>query len=338
MKKTLPEMNYLLIESPFSDALYNLALEEYLFKSKKEDNFILTYINEPSVIIGKHQNAYAEINYLFTRRHRINVLRRLSGGGTVYHDKGNINFTFIKNIPELRVDFEPFLLPVCGVLNEMGLKASIRNNNDILLEGFKISGNAQHIFNKRLIHHGTLLFASNLNYLNDAIKGREAHYESNAVHSKRSMVANISDLMQEKMDMEAFCNIFLNGLQSRFMNLKSYRLTRTDHHAIGKLVGEKYTSWAWNYGYSPDYKYTNSVCISHYEINTSLLVKKGIIKQACFNVLNLLNNKSAPHSEMCNALVDKKHREADIFQVLKKYHASLHIAGVIPEELCLLFF
>ena len=152
------------------DIYFNLALEEYLLMHEVDDYFVL-WQSEPAVVVGKHQNTLAEINYRFVSEKNIRVARRLSGGGTVYHDQGNLNFTYIANgEPGKLVDFKRFIEPVIHFLGTLGIDAQQGLKNEILVRGKKISGNAEHVYKNRVLHHGTLLFHSDLHLLRECLR------------------------------------------------------------------------------------------------------------------------------------------------------------------------
>src|SRR5512133_305155 len=174
-----------------NDPFFNLAIEEFLLKTSKEEYFILG-VNNPSVIIGKHQSGHREINTKFVNENKIPVIRRISGGGTVFHDAGNLNFSFISNSESgKQVDFRKYTQPVIDFLSSMGVKARFEGKNDLKVEGFKISGNAEHIHGNRVLHHGTLLFNTSLDMLRNSIRKDTSCYSSRAVASNPATVINL---------------------------------------------------------------------------------------------------------------------------------------------------
>ena len=168
----------------------NLAIEEYLLKYTKEDYFLL-WQNEPTVVIGKNQNAFAEVNVDFTREKNIHIARRISGGGAVYHDFGNLNFSFILNKANAKIDFLKYTSPIVSALKKLGIFTEISGRNDILLEGKKISGNAEAIFENRILHHGTLLFDTDIEILTSALRTNKEKIQSKAIKSISSRITNI---------------------------------------------------------------------------------------------------------------------------------------------------
>ena len=161
---------------------FNLAAEDYVLRNFKDDCFML-WRNKPSIIIGKHQNTLAEINLEYVKDNNIDVVRRLSGGGAVFHDLGNLNFTFIKNAKDegSLVDFKKYIQPILEVLQSLGVNAKFEGRNDIMIDGKKISGNAEHVFKRRVLHHGTLLFLSQIADLSKALKVNPLKYQDNGV-------------------------------------------------------------------------------------------------------------------------------------------------------------
>jgi lipoate---protein ligase len=270
----------LLIQRHNTDPYFNIAAEEYVLKSFQDD-IIMLWQNKPAIIVGKHQNALAEINLNWAKENNIPVIRRISGGGTVYHDQGNLNFTFIKNIAEENlVDFRRFTLPIVEILGTLGLDARFEGRNDIRINGLKISGNAEHVFKKRVLHHGTLLFSSSLNSLSQALKVSSASYTDKSVKSVRSRVTNIAGHLDRKMDVPEFKSLIQQQLTKKYPDVKTVSLTDKDHDLINRLVQEKYKTWEWNFGYSPKYLFKNTIESVAGQIEMELVVQNGIIHQA----------------------------------------------------------
>ena len=178
-----------------TDPFFNLAIEELLLKSYNEE-YLLLYVNSPSVIIGKHQSGHREVNTRFVYENQIPVIRRISGGGTVFHDSGNLNFCFILRSEQgKQVDFRKYTQPVIDFLASIGVNASFEAKNDLKVDGLKISGNAEHIHGDRVLHHGTLLFSTSLDMLRKSIRKDPSNYISRAVVSNPSPVTNLNGII-----------------------------------------------------------------------------------------------------------------------------------------------
>jgi lipoate-protein ligase A len=259
------------------DPYFSLAAEEYILRSRTED-FFLVWRSKPAVIVGKHQNALAEINPSFIRDHNIPVARRLSGGGTVYHDKGNLNFSFITNEkPGHLIDFKRYAMPVCEFLEKTGIPASLGGKNEILVNGLKISGNAGHVYKNRVLHHGTLLFDTNLQWLRSSLSETTASYISRAVQSNRMTVANISDFLPESMDTETFSMLLLHYIQNRYKGDR-YEPGKEEKEQIRRLAAEKYMQWEWIFGYSPEYRFEKEFSLRGRTVKISFHTEKGLIR------------------------------------------------------------
>jgi lipoate---protein ligase len=267
------------IQRSETDPYYNLAAEEYLLKTAAVDTF-MTWRNESSVIIGKHQNTSREINHALIESLNLPVIRRISGGGTVYHDPGNINFSFIyTDRKENLVDFRYFTKPIILFLQELGLNAVYEGKSNIRIDGLKVSGNSAHIFRQKVLHHGTLLFNTDLTILEQAITGREVFYKDNAVRSVRSKVENISNLLKEEIDAEEFISLFRDFIINNFNDAYIDEIHPEEVEAIQKLAEEKYKTYHWNFGYSPEYHYDNEWSTQEGNFSIVLIVKEGLINQ-----------------------------------------------------------
>lgn len=266
-----------------TDPYFNLAAEEYFLKNFQEDFFML-WRGQPSVVVGKHQNALAEINHEFVRKNQIPVARRLSGGGTVFHDPGNVNFTFIRNVANIsEVNFKVFTVPVLAALQKLGVEAYTTGRNDLVIDGKKISGNAEHVHRNRVLHHGTLLFDSHLKDLKGALKVDLSRFEDKAVQSNRTEVANIANFLPKPISVKEFTDFLFDEISRSFSEFKVYQPTPDDLEAIQKLCIEKYQTWDWIFGYSPKYRFISKLETENGEIRISLLVEKGHITEVYFS-------------------------------------------------------
>lgn len=266
-----------------TDPRINLAIEEYALTTMdvEKDSFFLFYINQPSIIIGRNQNTIEEINTDFVEANGIIPVRRLSGGGAVYHDLGNLNFSFItKDDGESFRNFKKFTQPIVDALKEMGIDAELSGRNDILAEGRKISGNAQFSTKGRMFSHGTLLFNSEMDAVVSALKVRKDKIESKGIKSIRSRVANISEFLDEPMSIEEFKQALLVSIFGGADNIEYYELTEKDWENIHILSEKRYQSWDWNFGKSPKFNLDHSHRFPAGSIDLKLQVSKGKIEEA----------------------------------------------------------
>jgi lipoate---protein ligase len=263
-----------------TDPRINLAIEEYALKNLDIDQtYLLFYINKPSIIIGKNQNTIEEINTEYVEDNNIIVVRRLSGGGAVYHDLGNLNFSFItKDDGDSFHNFRKFTEPVTNALHKLGVNAELSGRNDIEVEGRKISGNAQFSTKGRMFSHGTLLFDSEVDHVVSALKVKKDKIESKGIKSIRSRVANISEFLTEKITIEEFRTLLLKNIFEGEEEITEYVLTEEDWEKIHQLSEERYQNWEWNYGKSPKFNLQHSHRFPVGSIDVRLEVNKGIIE------------------------------------------------------------
>lgn len=264
-----------------TDPRINLAIEEYALKHlPANEDYLLFYINEPSIIIGKNQNTIEEINVDYVNEHRIHVVRRLSGGGAVYHDLGNLNFSFITNDDgESFHNFRKFTDPVVRALRQMGVNAELTGRNDIQVGERKISGNAQYAAKGRMFSHGTLLFDSDLERVVSALNVNPQKIQSKGIKSIRSRVANISEFLPRTMTIEEFKQALLAFIFDG-KPVEEYPLTDEDWANIHELSRSRYQSWEWNYGKSPKSNFRQSRRFDIGTVEVRLEIEKGRIKEA----------------------------------------------------------
>ncbi len=271
----------IIYRNPFTDPYFNLAAEQYLLDAKQGDVFML-WRNESAVIIGKNQNAYAELNLDYVEKNKIKVVRRLTGGGAVFHDVGNVNFSFIVPGEEnATLDFERFTRPIINALSALGIEnVCLSGRNDILIGGAKVSGNAQSSYNGKTLHHGTLLFSSDLSMLTGALNVDPEKIKSKGIKSVRNRVANISDFLSEKMDALGFMEHLENFVAEK-TNALIVDFSNEDIYEIKKLRDEKYSTWEWNFGKSKEFSVNKKKRYSFGGVEISLSVDSGFIKSIC---------------------------------------------------------
>ena len=279
-KNTENNSEMLFIERSRTDPFFNLAAEEYVFRNFKEDEVIMLWRNKPSVIIGKHQNPYREINVPFASKNHLPVIRRISGGGTVYHDPGNLNFTFIRSLQSnYAVDYKAFLLPVISILNRWQIPCELSGKSDLIVHQRKISGNSQHIFRNRVLHHGTLLYSTDLENLKNALANNTSRYMDRSIRSNPVPVANISEFLNDPPPVEIFQERLTDEIMNSFSPILRIPLSASDENAILSLSEEKYQAWEWNYGYSPPYQVYPQFLLHGKQIKMEISVRHGIVRK-----------------------------------------------------------
>ena len=292
------------LETRSTDPYYNLAFEEYVLTHRTEGDYLLLWQNDNTVVVGRNQNTAEEINADFVEAHHIRVVRRGTGGGAVYHDLGNLNYSFITDAGEKeKLSFARFTEPVVKALCELGLPASASGRNDILVDGCKVSGTAQRLSGDRILHHGTLLFDSDPSLVAGALTVRE------------------------DMTLPAFWEYLRTALaQGAFQETT---LTEEELREVQRLRDEKYATWDWNYGKSPAYDMVNHRRFAGGTLEVHMNVRSGVIREIAFSGDFLSRRELAPVTEaLCGCAVEPE----SVDRVLHQFPLEEYFGTITAEE------
>lgn len=312
------------------DPTFNLALEEYalehLFPTQE---LVILWQNKPTVVIGRNQNTIAEVNQSYVEEQGINVVRRLSGGGAVYHDLGNLNFTYI--IPEQKnvvSNFKKFTQPILKALQSMGVPAEFAGRNDLIIDGKKFSGNAQYWYKKRLLHHGTILFNSDLSVVQKALQVKEDKLQAKGIKSVRSRVTNIYPYLPTSLDIEEFKEIITHHLLQG-NKASSYKLSAIDLEKVKTLQEARYAKWTWNYGHSPAFSQEKSKRFAGGQLDLKFNVKQGIIQelQIYGDFFGRRDSK-----ELAETLQGSRYEEQSVRSILNELPFTEYFLAITPDE------
>lgn len=323
-------MKYIVNKS--NNPAYNIALEAYAFRELlSEDEIFILWINEPAIIIGKHQNTIQEINKEYTDEHGIHVVRRLSGGGAVYHDLNNLNYTIISNkTTEGAFDFKTFSQPVIETLADLGVKAEFTGRNDLEINGKKFCGNAQAYYKGRMMHHGCLLFDVDMTVLGDALKVSKDKIESKGIKSVRARVTNILNELPEKITVNEFSDKILDKMKETYPDMTEYVLSEDELAKIQKSADEQFGSWDWTYGKAPEYTIERNVRYSAGKINTFANVENSVIKNIKIYG-DFFGIKDVQDIEAL--LIGSKYEYKDVLEKLKGIDTAQYFSGMTVEEI-----
>ncbi len=323
-----------LLKSHSTNAYFNLTSEKYFMDNYKEPVFIL-YIHTPSIIIGKNQNALEEINYEFVRENNIRVARRLSGGGAVFHDEGNLNFSFITKKEEgnIELQFKKFTKPIIDFLNSLGANASFSGRNDIVIDEKKCSGNAQAYQKDIMLHHGTLLFDSDMQSLAKSLKPNQFKIQSKGIESVRSRVTNIRPHLNKDFTIEQFRDALIDFIKLNYTDHYDKGFIKDEINTIEKMIQDKYGTWDYVFGKSPTYQFKNINKFKGGIVECQFDVKKGKIENMhiygdFFGMKDI--------DELNNLLNGTKHEEDALRKKLD--HINDYINNVSVDEFISLLF
>ncbi|HFH7630264.1 TPA: lipoate--protein ligase [Streptococcus agalactiae] len=315
-----------------NDPAYNVALEAYAFQKLTDiDEIFILWINEPAIIIGRHQNTIQEINKEFIDKNGIHVVRRLSGGGAVYHDLNNLNYTIISNnTQEGAFDFQTFSKPVIDTLAKLGVKAEFTGRNDLEINGQKFAGNAQAYYKGRMMHHGCLLFDVDMSVLGQALKVSKDKIESKGIKSVRARVTNIVDHLSDKITVQEFRDAILAQMKEEYPEMDEYVLSDAELSEIQAMRDNQFATWDWTYGKAPEYTIERGVRYPAGKITTYANVENSTIKSVkifgdFFGV--------KPVDDIEKMLEGVRYDYKDVLAALKTVDTSQYFSRMTPEEI-----
>lgn len=318
----------------------NLATEQYLMNHKHfEEPLLLFYIEKPCIIVGRNQNTFEEVNMKYVKEHDITVTRRLSGGGAVYQDLGNLCFSLVVDAQDKSFgDFKSFVQPIVDALHEMGATSvEVSGRNDILVDGKKFSGNAMYTKDGKIFSHGTLSYNVNLDDLVASLHVPEDKIKSKGIKSIRSRVTNIRPYLDKKfqsLTTEQFRDILIAHLfhvtSLDEVTDREYKLTPEDEQGIAAIKNELYDNWDWVYGKSPEFTVKKRQHFDYGTVDARLLVEEGRIKQVTF-FGDFFGQKDA--SEIAQALAGIPYDAEHIHSVLNQFDLANYFTGISPDQL-----
>lgn len=315
-----------------NDPAYNVALEAYAFQKLTDiDEIFILWINEPAIIIGRHQNTIQEINKEFIDKNGIHVVRRLSGGGAVYHDLNNLNYTIISNnTQEGAFNFQTFSKPVIDTLAKLGVKAEFTGRNDLEINGQKFAGNAQAYYKGRMMHHGCLLFDVDMSVLGQALKVSKDKIESKGIKSVRARVTNIVDHLSDKITVQEFSDAILAQMKEEYPEMDEYVLSDAELSEIQAMRDNQFATWDWTYGKAPEYTIERGVRYPAGKITTYANVENSTIKSVkifgdFFGV--------KPVDDIEKMLEGVRYDYKDVLAALKTVDTSQYFSRMTPEEI-----
>lgn len=265
------------IESNTTNPYFNLALEEELFNQCDEDEIILyLWKNRNTVVIGKNQNAWRECNVTKMEKDEVTLVRRMSGGGAVFHDTGNLNFTFICH--KKNYDVRRQLRVIIEALETFGIEAEISGRNDMLAEGRKFSGNAFYQRGERCYHHGTLMVDVDTDKLERYLSVSKKKMESKGIKSVRSRVINLAGL-EPSISIDSMKTQLRRSFEHVYE--REAKIIFPAQQNICMITGlmDKYSSWEWNYGRKVSFQHELSNKFSWGELVLQFNVLGGVIHE-----------------------------------------------------------
>lgn len=317
------------IETGSADVFRNFATEYYFATEKKIDDMLfLLWRTTPTLIMGKYQNMLEEVNKPYADAHGIRVARRVSGGGTVYTDLGGWQFTFIHHNDAQQIEFQRYIVPIIDALQALGVNATFNGRNDLTIDGRKFSGNSQYRLGDSVVHHGTLLFDTDIEQMVAATTVDSYKITSKSIKSVRDRVTNISEHLSQPMDAETFKQTMIRSIMNGSTSV--YQMTPEDEARIQQLAQEKFSSWEWIYGSNPAFNIDRSGRFAGGKIQFCMDVRKGVIRSAGVygDFFSTMDTEA-----ISAALVGCRYDRASVLQALRAHGVDGAVYRISAEEM-----
>lgn len=320
------------LETGSNDPAYNLAFEQYVLEHRRDATYLMLWQNDNTIVIGQNQNAEAEINQAFVKEHGIHVVRRMTGGGAVYHDLGNLNYSFITDSGDAsKLTMQRFTDPIVKALRELGLDAQASGRNDIVVSGKKVSGTAQRLTKGRILHHGTLLFDSNPSMVQGALNVDPEKFRAKRAKSVKARIGNVRDFLKEigkDMTLSEFWDYLKETLSGNGFETDS--LSEEELAEVRNLAETKYRSWDWVYGRSPEYDVHSKRWWDAGMLEVYISVKKEHIENIKFygDFLAVM-----PLSEVSEALKGCLYQKEEVRRVISEFPLKEMFGGISEDEI-----
>lgn len=322
------------IETNSIDPYYNLAFEEYVLTHYKDDDYLMLWQNDNTIVVGVNQNPLEEVNLRLAETYNVNLVRRSTGGGAVYHDLGNLNFSYITDWDDGDVmGYEHFLKPIASAFGKIGLSIEIKGRNDLLLDGKKISGSAQRLVDGRILHHGTLLINSDLEKMEQLLHVSADKIQSKGIKSVRSRVTNIQEYTWKRLDVESVKELLLQHWFGE--TVKSEKLGKDQLNEVKLIACHKYRAWNWLYGRSPKFNFKNKKRFAGGAVEVHMDIKDGVISKCMING-DFLSLKSIRDVE--EKLTDIRYDRCCVKASLESLPINLYFGDIAKEDIVRCFF
>ena len=317
------------LKSNSTDANFNFALEKYAMDELDiAKEYFIFWRTSPTLMTGRYQNTLSEINMPFARANNINIVRRITGGGTIYTDMNGWQFSFIVKDPgERKIEFVTFTKPILEALHSLGINAEKSGRNDLVIDGKKISGNAQYIRKDVVLHHGSLLFDTDLEQLVRALSVDDEKIISKGIKSVRQRVTNIADYLDKKISSIEFRDVMLKFL---LKDMETYELTQKDIERVEEIKRAQFDQWEWNFGNDPKFNMTKENRFAGGKLMVQSFVENG-----CITDIHFYGDFFAKEglSDLEDSLKGCRFEEGEIKNALIKTNAEDYFYNISLEEI-----